>query len=136
MHDMKEMELLRAVAERAIKYRASLTDAPVLPTADPSALRESLGGPTPEHPSDPAEVVRRLADAVEAGGLMAYAVNMIEFVGRAASSVDKILKGAKPANLPVEQPTKFELIINLKAAKALGITFPQSLLLRADEVIQ
>jgi glutamate/tyrosine decarboxylase-like PLP-dependent enzyme len=71
MHDMNEMELLRAVAERAIKYRASLPDAPVLPTANPSALRESLGGPTPEHPSDPAEVVRLLADAVEAGGLMA-----------------------------------------------------------------
>ena len=71
MGTMKEMELLRFVAERAIRYRAALTDAPVLPTADPSALRESLGGNTPEHPSDPAEVIRRMADAVEAGGLMA-----------------------------------------------------------------
>jgi putative ABC transport system substrate-binding protein len=73
---------------------------------------------------------------VEAGGLMAYAVNMTDFIGRAALYVDKILKGARPADLPVEQPTKFELIINLKAAKSLGLAIPQSLLLRADEVIQ
>jgi putative ABC transport system substrate-binding protein len=75
-------------------------------------------------------------EGVEAGGLVAYGVNMTDFVGRSAAYVDKILKGTKPADLAVEQPTKFELIINLKAAKALGLTIPQPLLLRADEVIQ
>jgi len=73
---------------------------------------------------------------VEAGGLMAYAVNMADFVGHAAVYVDKILRGAKAADLPIQQPTKFELIINLKTAKKLGISLPQSLLQRADEVIQ
>jgi putative ABC transport system substrate-binding protein len=73
---------------------------------------------------------------VNAGGLIAYAVNYPDLYFRLARFVDKIFKGAKPSELPVEQPTKFELVINLKTAKALGLTIPRSLLLRADEVIQ
>jgi putative ABC transport system substrate-binding protein len=76
------------------------------------------------------------SDFVDAGGLMSYGPNISDLFRRAATYVDKILRGATPADLPIEQPAKFEMVLNMRAAKALGISFPPSILLRADRLVE
>jgi len=156
MDERTDREMLKAadVAARALRVRLQVVEArvpgdidrafskmtgeradalTVLPSAMLFTERRRLVDLAAKHRL-PAVYVQR--EFVDAGGLMSYGPNLADLFRRAATYVDKILKGAKPADLPVEQPTKFELVINLKAAKALGLTIPQSLLGRADEVMQ
>jgi len=123
-------EIERAIDTFALKPNGGLI---VLPDATPVVNR----GPIIAHAArNHLPAVYPFSFFVRDGGLMSYGVNSSDRYRQAASYVDRILKGAKPADLPVQMPTQFELVINLKTAKALGLTIPQSLLLRADEVIQ
>jgi putative ABC transport system substrate-binding protein len=123
-------EIETAIAEIARKPGSGLMFLP-----DPFTIfhRELIVDLAARHRLPAAYVVRPF---VTAGGLMSYGVDLIDLYRRAADYVDRILKGAKPADLPVQQPTRFELVINLKTALALGITVPPMLLARADEVIE
>jgi putative ABC transport system substrate-binding protein len=129
--DIRNADDLRRAFEAAVKDKADA----VLRLADP--LAGVLNAETVELATRhrlPTMLRTRLE--VEAGGLMSYYPNARDYYRQAASHVDKILKGAKPGDLPIEQPTRIELVINLKTAKALGLTIPQSLLGRADAIIQ
>lgn len=121
--------LERAFGQAARKAQAAI----VLPAPLLSVYREEVTALAAKHRLP---TIYYLRDYVDAGGLMAYAPDLNVQFRRAADYVEKILKGAKPADLPMEQPTQWTLLVNLKAAKALGITIPESILLRADEVIR
>jgi putative ABC transport system substrate-binding protein len=129
--DVRKPEDLAPAFDAATKQRADgliVSQAPVM-----QANRKLIVDLAAKHRLP---AIYRTIDFIEAGGLMGYGPSYPDLYRRAATYVDKILKGANPGDLPVEQPAKFELVINLKTAKALGITIPQALLLRADEVIQ
>src|SRR5262249_18644801 len=128
---MSQPEELESAFAMSVPTRADA----VMSAAHPFSIphRDPLIGLAARH-RVPAQYEFR--DFVEAGGFICYGADMNDVFRRVATYVDRILKGAKPADLPIEQPTKFELIINVKTAKALGLTIPPSLLLRADQVIE
>jgi putative ABC transport system substrate-binding protein len=123
-------DIERAVTESAVEPRSGMI---VLPHPLHFVHRDQIIALAARHRLPSIYPLRLFANA---GGLMSYGIDQIEQWRRAASYVDRILKGAKPAELPVQQPTKYELVINLKTAKALGLTIPSSMLARADEVIE
>src|SRR5215216_1927080 len=120
-----------APAFAAFKGRAEALYLPIDPLVNTHRLRINMLALAARLPT-----MHSVRESVEAGGLISYGPNRPELYRRAAELVDKILRGAKPADIPVEQPTKFELVINVKTAKALGLDIPPSLLARADEVIE
>ena len=120
----------RAFSDMTTARAGALT---VLPSGMFIAERQRLAGLSEKHRLP---TVYQSRDSVDAGGLMSYGPNFADLFRRAATYVDKVLKGAKPGDLPVEQPTKVELVINLKTAKALGLNIPPTLLAQADEVIE
>lgn len=135
------------VALRFVEVRRSAELGQVFASMSEARIGALVVSPTPMLFEARSEIVAQAAksglptiypwrEAVDAGGLASYATNFPEMYRRAASYVDKILKGARPAELPIEQPTQFEFVINLKAAKALGLSVPDSLLQRADEVLR
>jgi putative ABC transport system substrate-binding protein len=125
----------RGTHELPAAFAAMAGAGAVVVLADPLTIaqRERIMGLALSHKLAAISDTRQFADA---GGLLAYGPSLLDSFRRAATYVDKILKGAKPADLPVEQPTRFELVVNLKTAKVLGLTIPQSVMVRADQVIQ
>jgi putative ABC transport system substrate-binding protein len=127
--DVRRSEDMESAFDTAIRLRVDA----LLVAQDVIPNRQQIPAFVAQHRLPAMYISRTLVDA---GGLISYGVNQLELYRRAATYVDKILKGAKPADLPIEQPTKFELVINMKTAKTLGLTIPQSILLRADQVIE
>ena len=128
--EVREAEALDAVFDRA---RREAQAALVLPAPVFLTNQQRIAGLAARHRLPAMYAMRDYADA---GGLIAYAPDMAVMFRRGADYVDKILKGTKAGDLPIEQPTRYQLIVNLKAAKALGLTIPEAVLVRADEVIQ
>ncbi len=130
------MNWVRHTTSRFAVFGLTVLIAAALPTLAPASDKRSRIGYLVLTARHGIPGVYRFREFVVAGALMSYAPSLAHLFRRAASYVDKILKGSKPGDLPVEQPTKFELVINLKTARALGIEIPRALLLRANEVIE